>query len=69
MQYAQYTNSQIKALIDEYIHSKRDREILYMRFVDGVTLEGIGAAFGLDTKTVWRIIHKNEKELFSHIPG
>ena len=64
-----YTNSQIKTLIDEYIHKKRDREILYMRFVDGNTLEEIAGAFELDTTTVWRIIHKNEKELFSHIPG
>lgn len=65
----QYTNTQIKILIDEHIHSKRDREILYLRLVDGITLEGIASQFQLDTKTVWRIIHKNEKELFSHIPG
>lgn len=65
----QYTNTQIKILIDEYIHSKRDREIMYLRLVDGITLEGIASQFQLDTKTVWRIIHKNEKELFSHIPG
>lgn len=32
-----YTNSQIAALIDEHIHSARDRDILKMRFIDGFT--------------------------------
>lgn len=63
----EYTNSQIKELIAEHIHSKRDREILYMRLVDGVTLEGIAEEFQLDTKTVWRIVHKEEKILFSYL--
>lgn len=65
----QYTNSQIKELIKEHIHDKKDRQILYYRFVDNDTLEGIAAKVGLDTKTVWRRLHKQEKELFKHVPG
>ena len=64
-----YTNSQITELIKEYIHDKTDRKILYLRFVDNDTLDEIAAKVGLDKTTVWRKIHKNEKELFSHIPG
>ena len=33
----EYTNSQIRALIDEYIHSERDRAILKRRLVDAMT--------------------------------
>lgn len=64
-----YTNSQIKELIKEYIHDKTDRKILYLRFVDNDTIGEIAEKVSLDTKTVWRRIHKNEKELFSHLPG
>lgn len=64
----QYTNSQIKELIKEYIHDKTDRKILYLRFVDNDTLEEIAGKVGLDKKTVWTRIRKQEKELFSHIP-
>jgi DNA-directed RNA polymerase specialized sigma subunit len=65
----QYTNSQITELIKEYIHDKTARKILYLRFVDNDTLDEIAAKVGLDKTTVWRKIRKNEKELFSHIPG
>jgi len=34
-----YTNSQICALIDEHIHSDRDRRILKRRLVDGCCFE------------------------------
>ncbi len=36
----EYTNSQIRALIDEYIHSERDREILKRRLIDGMSRLG-----------------------------
>lgn len=34
-----YTNSQIRELIDEHIHSERDRSILKRRFIDGIHYE------------------------------
>lgn len=37
----EYTNSQITGLIDEYIHSKRDREIMKLHYVDGISAEKI----------------------------
>ena len=35
----EYTNSQIRELIAEVIHSERDRKILARRLIDGVTFE------------------------------
>ena len=65
----EYTNTQIKALIMEYIHDKTDRKMLYMRLVDGDTIAEISEKLQLDCKTVWRRLQKGERELFSHIPG
>ena len=63
-----YGNAQIAALIKEYIHDKRDRTILYLRFVDNDTIDEIASKVKLDRKTVWKHIRDNEVELFSHLP-
>lgn len=65
----EYTNSQIKALIMEYIHNSTDRKAVYLRLVDGMTFEKIAEEVQLDVKTVRKRIHKCENELFRHIPG
>lgn len=36
-----YTNSQMEHIINEYIHNKRDRKLLKMCFIDGITHENI----------------------------
>lgn len=64
-----YGNQQIKDLIMEHIHDKTDRKMLYLRLVDGDTIGEIASKVKLDDKTVWRRIHKGERELFSHLPG
>jgi len=43
-----YTNSHITFLIDEYIHHKRDREIMKMHYVDGMSADAISQADGID---------------------
>lgn len=65
----EYTNSQIKSLIMEYIHNSVDRKAVYLRLVDGMTFEKIAETVQLDVKTVRKRIHKCENELFRHIPG
>ena len=65
----EYTNSQIRSLIMEYIHNGVDRKMAYERLVNGLTFEKISEIFQLDVKTVRKRIHKCESELFKHIPG
>ena len=65
----EYTNSEIKALILERIHSARDRKILYMRLVDGITYERLGEEFQLTPRQIKNIVHKAEKILFPHLQG
>ena len=65
----EYSNSQIKHLIQEFIHDEDDRRMLFMRLVNGKTFEAIAAAVQMDVKTVRKRIHKGEETLFRHIPG
>ena len=65
----EYTNSQIRDLIAEYVHSERDRGILVRRLIDGVTFERLAEEFDMSPKAVRLIVHKQETVLFKHIPG
>ena len=65
----EYTNSQARELIAEYIHNADDRKMLTLRLIEGMTFEAIGFEMGMTTKTVRIRIHKGEQILFKHIPG
>lgn len=63
----EYSNSQIAMLIDEYIHSERDRKILKRRFIDGICYEPLADEFEMSVRQVKNIVYKQEKRLFSKI--
>lgn len=63
----EYTNSQISNLIDEYIHSERDRNILKRRLIDGLTYEKLAEEFDLSVRNIKKIVYKCEDTLFSHL--
>lgn len=54
----EYTNSQIATLIDEYIHSQRDREILKDRFINGLTFSELSGKYYLSERQIKRIVAK-----------
>jgi hypothetical protein len=60
----EYSNSQIRELIAEYIHSERDRKILARRLIDGIVFEKLAEEFDMSTRQVKNIVYKNEKMLF-----
>ena len=64
-----YTNSRIRELIAEYIHSERDRKILERRLIDGLTFERLAEEFDMSVSQIKRIIKKDSRELFRHIPA
>ena len=63
----EYSNSQIRELIAEYIHSERDRSLMASRLIDGVSLEKLAEMHDLTRRQVWNIVKKNEEILFKHI--
>ena len=65
----QYTNSQAREAIAEFIHSERDRRILERRLIDGIVFEKLAEEFSMSPRQIRNIVYKNEKILFSHIRG
>lgn len=63
----EYSNSQIRHLIGEYIHSERDRRILERRLIDGIVFERLAEEFDLSVRQTREIVHRNENILFKHI--
>jgi AraC-like DNA-binding protein len=63
----EYTNSQIRELIADIIHSERDRGILERRLVDGITFERLAEEFQMSPRQIKNIIRKSESILFSHL--
>ena len=63
----EYTNSQIRELIAEYIHSERDRAILIRRLIDGVCYEPLAEEFEMSERQIKTIVYKAEKILFKHL--
>jgi len=64
----EYTNSLIRELIAEHLHSERDRAILCRRLIDGITFERLAEEFDMSPRQIRSIVHKSEMILFKHIP-
>ena len=62
-----YTNSEIAAAIDEYIHSERDRAILKRRLIDGICFEPLAEEFDLSVRHVQNIVYKCSDKIFRHL--
>ncbi len=63
----EYSNSQIREIISEYIHSERDRKIMIRRLVDDVTLERLAEEFQLSVSQTKRIVWKHSETIYKHI--
>ena len=63
----EYTNSRIRELIAEYIHSERDRAILERRLIDGITFDRLADEFDMSPRHMKTIVYKLQEELFKHL--
>lgn len=63
----EYSNTDIKHIADEYIHSERDREIIKRRLIDGICFEPLSEEFGLSVRQTKSIVYKCERIIFSHM--
>jgi len=63
----EYTNTQIARLIDDYIHSERDRRILKRRLIDGICYEPLAEEFDMSVRQMKSIVYKAQDRLFKHI--
>ena len=63
----EYTNSQIRNVISEYIHNERDRRILERRLVDGLTYERLAEESDMSVRQIKSIVYRESAKLFKHI--
>jgi hypothetical protein len=60
-----YTNSEIAEVIDEHIHSERDRAILKRRLIDGICFEPLSEEFQLSVRQIKTIVYRGQEKVFS----
>ena len=56
--YIQLTNSELADLISEHIHSERDRQIMKLKLIDGLTYEKIAEIFEMSPRYVRSLVRK-----------
>lgn len=62
----EYTNSKLREIVDDYIHSERDRKIFLLKYVDNISLDAIAMEMDLSVSQVKRIIKKHYFTVFRH---
>lgn len=63
----EYTNSQVTQVINEHVHSERDRKIMIDRLVNGMCYEPLAEKYDLSVTQVKRIIYKLQMVVFKYI--
>ena len=63
----EYTNSRIREIISEWIHSERDRRLLERRLIDGVTFERLAEEFDMSVRQTKSIVYRAQEQLFKHL--
>ena len=60
-----YTNSEIEKVINEYIHSERDRSILKRRLIDGICFEPLAEEFDMSVRQIKTIVYRGQERVFA----
>ena len=61
------SRTEIEHLIDEWIFSERDRDIMKRRLLDGICYEPLAEEFNLSVVQVKTIVYKNKEKILKHI--
>ena len=64
----EYSNIEVAAAIDTWIHSERDRKLLKRRLIDGICFEPLSEEFGLSVRQTKNIIYKGQEKVFRRVP-
>ena len=61
------SRDEIVYLINQFVFSKRDREMITDRLLDGLTYEQLAEKYYMSVSQIKNIIHKTKDKVFSHI--
>lgn len=56
--YVELTNSELAEIIGENIHSERDRQIMRMKLIDGLTYEKIAEIMEMSPRYIRSLVRK-----------
>ena len=62
-----YQNDQVRRIIDQHIHSERDRGILKRNLCDGIGYEALAEEFQMSRSQIARIVPRGAKIVFYHL--
>lgn len=63
----EYSTDHINYLIDQFIHSERDRAILRRNIIDDIIFEDLEEEFQLSVRRLKTIVYKGMAKIFRHI--
>lgn len=61
------SNSELEELINEWIHSERDRQLLKRRLIDGIIFEDLAYEFDLSVRHTKNLVYKNQEIIFKKV--
>jgi hypothetical protein len=67
MNLEELSNTELSALIDEWVRGERDRAILKRRMIDRICFEPLAEEFDLSVQRVKTIVYKSQEKLFRHV--
>lgn len=59
-------NSKIRYIIDEWIHSSRERSIMKDFLIDGMTFEEMSIKYGISSRWLKELVARNLTNLSEH---
>jgi len=62
-----YQNDQVSRIIDQHIHSERDRRILKRNLCDDIGYEALAEEFQMSRSQIARIVPRCEKVVFQYV--
>ena len=60
------SRDEIVFLIEQFVFNKRDRDLIYERLIDGLTISELSSKYSLSDSQVKVIIRKTRDIVFSH---
>lgn len=61
------SRSEVERLITEYCFVAKEREVLYSRWLDGLTFEEISEKHNISERQAKTIVRKNRERVLSHV--
>lgn len=59
-----WSNSRLREIVEEYVHSERDRAVLLRKYCDSRTIEQLAEEFDISVSQIKRILYKHNITVF-----